>query len=84
MGVGMGWFASERHTHRQVVYWLKELVNPERASPCRGQQGLGWESVRIEKLQEEADAGSHYSSIVRPPQATGELSVHGDRTCFPT
>lgn len=80
----MGWFASERRTHRQVVYWLKELVNPGRASSCRGQQGLGWESVRIEKLQDKADTGSHYSSMVRPPQPTGELSVHGDRTCFPT
>lgn len=56
--VGIGWFASERHTYRRAVYGLKESAHPGRASPCRASKA--WDEQVSEA---KVDTGLHYSSI---------------------
>lgn len=77
VGVGIGWFASERHTYRQAVYCLKESAHPGSLIPARP----GMRKCQKPRLiQGFTTVASFVLCNLSNP---GELSCPGDMICFP-
>ena len=72
VGVGIGWFTSERHTQRPVVYCPKESAKPGRASPCRaskawdgkGSECRNYETWLIQGFTTVASYAAHQGAIL--------------------